>query len=396
MSLIRSLESSSLRIAYVSSKLSRQLLIPIYDQSRPLSRCHRPFHIGSVNGYRFAVRADGRIVSGLIASSKPRKSQNSFRCFSVAAGDAMAWLESLDDGNLDLNNLEFTRQKLEKAVLAGEEFENWQVQRLSLACLAAAGIGGERDILLAESCLLSVAESGNTEAMFRLAELYLDSPNDSEDKAGKEPDIWAESESEQSNHPALNEISRVVDPTLAKAVRCAFPSLFPNSRVRHAVFQRDTLKIAHRACMRRKQILDLVRQAKIAKQRGAPLSHIPPPSAAAAATATAAAAAAAAAAAGQGAAQGSLYDVAKAAAWLRRAAAAGHPDSQASRRFHHSNLFDHFSPVWPLEPLDSDAAHPQRRTRPVRLSEASAMRALSVRRLQLARRGTVSQHPAPV
>jgi TPR repeat protein len=136
------------------------------------------------------------------------------RWFGLAAEEAMTWLESLDDGNLDLNNLQFTRQKLEKAVLAGDEGDNWQVQRLSLACLASAGIGGDQDIHLAERCLLSVAEAGNTVAMFRLGELYLDDSSATEAAAREEPSSWSTStELDADAGP------RAVDPTLAKAVR---------------------------------------------------------------------------------------------------------------------------------------------------------------------------------
>ena len=134
------------------------------------------------------------------------------RHLSIATEEAMAWLESLEDGNLDLSNLQFTRQKLERTVLLGEEGENWQVQRLTLACLAAAGIGGEQDILLAERCLLSVAESGNVEAMFRLAELYLYKPKE---RTPDDLDFWttfADDVPDNSN-------PRSVDPTLARAVR---------------------------------------------------------------------------------------------------------------------------------------------------------------------------------
>jgi hypothetical protein len=144
------------------------------------------------------------------------------RCFGLAAEDAMAWLESLDDGNLDLNNLEFTRQKLEKAVLAGDEGENWQVQRLSLACLASAGIGGDQDIHLAERCLLSVAEAGNTAAMFRLGELYLDDSSAREAAAREESNSWS-----ASSEPDADAGARTVDPTLAKAVRRVPPPRAP-------------------------------------------------------------------------------------------------------------------------------------------------------------------------
>ena len=76
---------------------------------------------------------------------------------------------------------------------------------------------------------------------------------------------------------------------------------------------------------RSKQVLELVRAAKLAKQRGAPLSQIaavPTPSPPASDAGGGAHAAAA---------PRSLHDVAKAEAWLRRAAAAGHSDSQARR-----------------------------------------------------------------
>ena len=174
-------------------------------------------HSSSYHHYLYHLGAF-QIISNTKQHTSRLAKFDAVRYFAIASEDAMAWLESLDDSNLDLNNLEFTRQKLEKAVLAGDETENWQVQRLSLACLAAAGIGGEQDILLAERCLLSVAEDGNTEAMFRLAEIYLDSRNSKEETAHKEIDDWAASVNELVEHPT-SDSARVVDPTLAKAVR---------------------------------------------------------------------------------------------------------------------------------------------------------------------------------